>query len=264
MAPSALREMSYSSIRYGLFVPIQSVLEYTSKRSTSATTIPTPMPTPTPMWKRFVAGGLSGGIGAAIANPTDLLKARMQADTAPGWCGGRSTKAQPKRMLIHISDIYNTKGIRGFWLGVGTTVSRAVVLGAANLGTYSTAKSLLISDGGLDDGVFTHFCASTVAGFAIAITTAPIDFARSRLMVQQTHKPLTVVPPTSHSQQQPQQQPQQHYRNGLHVMRHTISTEGISALYRGFFAQWARCAPYTVLQFIVWEQLCKAMGVRTV
>jgi len=120
MLPSALREMSYSSLRYGLFIPIQSML-------------PTNADNSVPTWARFTAGGLSGGIGAAIANPTDLLKARMQADTS----------TQPRGFMQHVADIYRTAGLRGFYLGVGTTVSRAVVLGATNLGTYSTAKAYL-------------------------------------------------------------------------------------------------------------------------
>jgi len=243
MAPSALREMSYSSLRYGLFVPISSALAGGDGTGTGTDGCPTPM------WKRFLAGGLSGGIGAAIANPTDLLKARMQADTAI---------VAPKRMSQHAAEIYATGGFSGFWLGVGTTVSRAVVLGAANLGTYSTAKSL-ISEQGLEEGVPLHFCAASIAGFAIALSTAPIDMARSRLMVQTT----------PFSPQQQQQQPTQgncprHYHNGLEVIRDVVRREGPMALYRGFWLQWARCAPYTVLQFVVWEQLCRAAGVRAV
>ena len=31
-------------------------------------------------WKKLLAGGSAGGIGIAIANPTELVKIRMQAD----------------------------------------------------------------------------------------------------------------------------------------------------------------------------------------
>jgi solute carrier family 25 protein 14/30 len=200
------------------------------------------------MWKRFLAGGLSGGIGAAIANPTDLLKARMQADT---------TIVAAKRMAQHAAEIYAAGGLGGFWLGVGTTVSRAVVLGAANLGTYSTAKAL-ISEQGVKEGIPLHFCAATIAGLAIALSTAPIDLVRSRLMVQ-----TTALTPPPQQQQQGSNSPR-HYRNGLEVIRDVVRREGPMALYKGFWLQWARCAPYTVLQFVVWEQLCRVAGVRAV
>ena len=240
MAPSALREMSYSSLRYGLFLPISSALARDECTGTGTG--------PTPMWKRFLAGGLSGGIGAAIANPTDLLKARMQADT---------TIVAAKRMAQHAAEIYAAGGLGGFWLGVGTTVSRAVVLGAANLGTYSTAKAL-ISEQGVKEGIPLHFCAATIAGLAIALSTAPIDLVRSRLMVQ-----TTALTPPPQQQQQGSNSPR-HYRNGLEVIRDVVRREGPMALYKGFWLQWARCAPYTVLQFVVWEQLCRVAGVRAV
>ena len=57
-----------------------------------------------------------------------------------------------------------------------------LVLGATNLGTYSTAKEWLHRRWGLA-GVTLTFSSSLAAGLAIASTIAPIDFARSRLMV---------------------------------------------------------------------------------
>lgn len=217
MAPSALREMSYSSLRYGLFVPIKSAI---GAENASA-----------PTWKLFLAGGLSGGIGAAVSNPTDLLKARMQADAS----------TSPTRMSEHARQILTSRGIRGFWLGAATTVSRAVVLGATNLGTYSSAKAWCARPEGWGlRGVPLHFCASVAAGFAIATTTAPIDFARSRIMVGTTSQ------------------------SAWSVLFDAVRREGALAPYRGFGAQWARCAPYTVIQYIVWEQLCLVAGIRAV
>jgi len=81
------------------------------------------------------------------------------------------------------------------------------------------------------------------------------------------------------------------FRNGFHVISDAFRREGALAVYKGFFPQWvrcilvigvhrtsctppyltapdipmqARCAPYTVIQFVVWEQLCKFAGVRAV
>ena len=44
----------------------------------------------------------------------------------------------------------------------------------------------------------------------------------------------------------------------------TVRNEGFMALYKGFFPQWARYAPYGVLQFMVWEQLSHWAGTTTV
>ena len=34
--------------------------------------------------------------------------------------------------------------------------------------------------------------------------------------------------------------------------------------YRGFFPQWGRIAPYTILQFYFWEKLCNAFDLKAV
>ena len=63
---SCAREASYSSLRLGLYEPIKRAIGSGSGNQTQT-------------WKKFAAGGLSGAIGSAIANPADLLKTRMQA-----------------------------------------------------------------------------------------------------------------------------------------------------------------------------------------
>lgn len=62
---SCAREASYSSLRLGLYEPIKRLIGATGPKPAT--------------WKKFAAGGLSGAIGSAIANPADLLKTRMQA-----------------------------------------------------------------------------------------------------------------------------------------------------------------------------------------
>ena len=58
----------------------------------------------------------------------------------------------------HGAGMYTAGGLRGFWLGVGTTVLRAVVLGAANLCTCSTAKDALRAEAGMQVPVPASTC----------------------------------------------------------------------------------------------------------
>lgn len=37
------------------------------------------------LWKKFLAGAVSGAVGAFIANPTDVIKIRMQAEGPPRY-----------------------------------------------------------------------------------------------------------------------------------------------------------------------------------
>lgn len=57
MTPALLREASYSTLRMGLYEPIKSYLNAGDSV----------------LLGRYAAGALSGAIGAAIANPTDLV-----------------------------------------------------------------------------------------------------------------------------------------------------------------------------------------------
>lgn len=61
---SWMRESIYSSLRLGLYEPFKRLLGATEHKHT-------------PFYLKFVAGGMSGFIGSALANPTDLLKVRM-------------------------------------------------------------------------------------------------------------------------------------------------------------------------------------------
>lgn len=62
-----MREGSYSAIRLGLYEPFKEVLGEKNKAKT-------------PLYKKIICAGFSGAIGSAIANPTDLVKIRMQGE----------------------------------------------------------------------------------------------------------------------------------------------------------------------------------------
>lgn len=227
MAPSALREMSYSSIRFGLYAPIKKVM------------MGDELPANVSLWKKIVAGGLAGGVGSAIANPTDLVKIRMQAD--PG--------VVPKRMTVHMADIYKAGGIPGFWMGTSTTVVRAVVLGATKLATYDEAKLKLKKYCGLT-GLPLQTSAGALAGFAYVCTSAPVDFTRTRYMAAKQMAMQTGMAIE--------------YKGPVDVFMKTLKSEGPLALYKGFFPQWARATPYSVIQFLAWEQMARMFNVTTV
>ena len=69
-AAAGMRELSYSSLRFGLYEPI--------KKSLGAED-----PATTPFYKKVLAGLLAGAFASAVASPTDLLKIRAQAATGP-------------------------------------------------------------------------------------------------------------------------------------------------------------------------------------
>ena len=74
-------------------------------------------PKNTPIYIKMAAGSLSGCIGAFLANPTDILKVRMQA-----W------EKTPMTLRWHIHFIFDNWGWRGFYVGLKPTVIRAMLL----------------------------------------------------------------------------------------------------------------------------------------
>jgi isocitrate dehydrogenase kinase/phosphatase len=107
--------------------------------------------------------------GAAIANPADLMKVRMQAPN------------NTMRLRDHFADIYRTAGLRGFYRAVLPTVFRAGLLTSFQLGTYDHAKHTLLDSfpATFEENFQTHFIASGIAGLVCSVVTAPVDmFAR--------------------------------------------------------------------------------------
>jgi solute carrier family 25 protein 14/30 len=222
MAPAAGRELSYSTLRFGLYAPIKALVH--------------PGSSPEPLWSKILAGGLAGGMGSAISNPFDLMKARMQA----------STDTPPKSMSSVFREIVQKDGVVGLWKGTSTTVSRAVILGSVKLASYDEIKGGLVKTGLDPKGLPIILASSVCTGLLVSAASAPADFARTRYMTSKN----------------PDGSPT--YKSGLDVVRKVVSTEGPRALYRGFFPQWARIAPYSILQFVLWEKMCAAVGIKAV
>ena len=237
MAPAAARDLSYSSLRFGLYIPIKKMMGNLSGESKG----------PEPLWSKIVSGGLAGGIGASIANPFDFLKARMQADSS----------ANPLSMRAHFHNIVQADGVKGLWKGTSTTVTRAVVIGATTLSSYETIKSTLSVNFGLRAKGLPCITGSAIgAGLFVTLAVAPVDFARTRFMtsanIAQRQRALG-LPVTTEV-----------YSSGFDVIQKVVRKKGPLAVYRGLLPQWGARAPYCIVQFIVWEHLCKMVGLDTV
>lgn len=147
-----LRELLYSTIRIGAYEPILHFINYGGDQQY-----------PSPLVK-YGASLLSGAIGAAIANPTDLIKVTFQARL-------------PSQSLPYTTSIgaclyiYQQHGLLGLWRGCLPTVMRAAVVTSAQLGSYDSIKNNILKRYfHIQDGLQLHFTCSLLAG--IITTTA--------------------------------------------------------------------------------------------
>ena len=236
---AAFREMTYSSLRFGLYEPLKAAISGSSGGSTAP-------------WQNVLAGLLAGTFAAGVASPTDLLTVRQMR---PGPHLGMVETARA---------VVTESGLRGLYRGIDTTVTRAAILGGTKMGCYDTVKQVRpprepcpprtpqqaanrraaqeLRKAGWSDGLGLVFVASTLTGLAVTITTSPATNARTLIMTS---------PPGT-------------YSGLLGCLSSIVAQQGPLGLFRGFAAQWLRFGPYAVVQFTVWEQLRILCGMKPI
>ena len=103
---------------------------------------------------------------SAIANPTDLVKIRMQA---------YHSGPPPYRSMRHaFSSIYHESpsGIRSLYRGVFPTVARGWAVAACQMPAYDHTKQYLKKNSLLQEGIGAHLAASLVAGSVFFVFAA--------------------------------------------------------------------------------------------
>ncbi|XP_023209577.1 kidney mitochondrial carrier protein 1-like [Centruroides sculpturatus] len=186
--------------------------------------------------KNVICGIMAGVISSSIANPTDVLKIRMQA---------QNKNFNKKGMINCFLEMYKNEGIKGLWRGVGPTAQRAAVVAGVELPVYDITKKNLIRADIIGDNMLNHFFSSFVAGLTGAIASTPIDVVRTRLMNQRRVKAAIVNGAPA----------EVFYTSALQCAFQTVQTEGFLALYKGFVPTWVRLGPWNIIFFIIYEQL---------
>ncbi|KAK6485435.1 kidney mitochondrial carrier protein 1 isoform X2 [Huso huso] len=217
IAPAVLRQASYGTIKIGTYQSFKHLFVDSPEEESLPVNV--------------LCGVLSGVISSSIANPTDVLKIRMQAQ-------GRIMSGG---MIGNFIDIYQQEGTRGLWKGVSLTAQRAAIVVGVELPVYDLTKKHLIKSGHMGDTVYTHFVSSFVCGLAGALTSNPIDVVRTRMMNQRSIRGGTCAG----------------YKGTLDCLLQTWRTEGFFALYKGFFPNWLRLGPWNIIFFLTYEQLKK-------
>ncbi|BGO89255.1 hypothetical protein NBRC10512_003929 [Rhodotorula toruloides] len=221
LSGSLLREAFYSGIRMGGYDLVKASIIKTF-----------PLADPNGFGTKLAAGMASGIVGAAVANPADLLKVRMQAPSAHGT------------LRQHAYQIYSANGLKGMYKAVGPTTFRAGILTSCQLGCYDHAKHVLKTDfpNTFEEGLTTHLIASGIAGFCCSAASNPVDVLKVRMMTDKTGE----------------------YRNSFHCAALLLRNEGPLALYKGFAMSFWRLWPHSIVSLIVFEQARKLFGLPPV
>ncbi|XP_060804978.1 mitochondrial 2-oxoglutarate/malate carrier protein-like [Amyelois transitella] len=178
---------------------------------------------------KLTLGMTAGAIGAVVGNPAEVALIRMTAD-------GRlpaSQRRNYKHIFNALGRITREEGVLTLWRGVAATVTRAMVVNAAQLGTYTQAREMLLPS--LGDGMFLHFCSSMISGAVTTWASLPVDIVKTRV------------------------QNSTHGVSQIQVFLSIIRNEGPLALWSGFLPTFGKLGPHTVFTFIFMEQLIALM-----
>lgn len=133
-----------------------------SSSNSNSTTLASP-------FVKFLSGLLSGGIGSALANPTDLVKVNFQAHIP-----GVSPPLPFYSTFEAFKYFYTHHGISGLYKGWMVTSTRSALLTSAQMGSYDTIKNnILKKEFNLSDGYQLHFIASMLSGLITTTVANP-------------------------------------------------------------------------------------------
>jgi hypothetical protein len=174
LVATCVRELSYSSFRFGLYQPVKSTLTYIiigPPSSPQAQAIQYNKGSE-PLVLKIAAGVTSGMLGSALANPTDVVKIKLQGeagriDPKGLYSTGLNKGLEPTyRNTFHaFYKIAKDEGvISGLFRGVQATAIRAALLTGTQLSSYDETKYLLKKYGIMKEGPALHVVGSVVAG----------------------------------------------------------------------------------------------------
>ncbi|CAF0832013.1 unnamed protein product [Adineta ricciae] len=220
LSAGLLRQATYTTARLGIY---QTLLERFRQ----------PDGRPPTFVVNLLLGVASGGLGSFIGTPAEVALIRMTLD-------GRLPAAE-RRNYAHVFDalvrIIREEGLLKLWRGAIPTATRAMIVNAAQMPTYSQAKQALISSGLMQQGFPLHAVSSLIAALVTTAVSLPVDIVKTR------YQNMKVI------------QGKPEYSSILNVFQRILRQEGIFSFWKGFTPYFSRLGPHTILTFIFIEQL---------
>ena len=117
-------------------------------------------------------------------------------------------------------------------------MKRVAVVNGTWIATYDEAKETVYRLTPLR-GIPAYALASQISGFVSSVVGCPIDVIKTRLMSQSADE--------------------KYYRNALDCVGKVLRHEGPLALYKGFLPTLVRTGPWSLVFFVVFEQVSMAV-----
>lgn len=175
-----LRQFIYCGIRLGLYKSLEDRQKLKSGEKNIS------------FGQKVTFSLLSGGIGSAIATPTDVSLIRFQSDNNLP----KAERRNYKNVIDALTTIAREEGLRGLWTGAVPTIARASVLNCAHLVAYNEAKEFLMhTNGEKKESMSTRLIASALSGMATAVFSLPFDNVKTKIMKMKLGKDIIMQVP---------------------------------------------------------------------
>ncbi|KAL7094385.1 hypothetical protein ACP275_11G100500 [Erythranthe tilingii] len=210
--------------------------------------------TPLTVGQQVVCGAGAGVAVSFLACPTELIKCRLQAQSAIATtteatvAGAAATATAaaaavkyggPMDVARHV--LRSEGGARGLFKGLMPTFAREVPGNAAMFGVYEAFKQYLA--GGQDTSTLGRgslIMAGGLAGASFWVSVYPTDVVKSVLQVDDFKNPK--------------------YSGSIDAFRKILKSEGVKGLYKGFGPAMCRSVPANAACFLAYEVTRSSLG----
>lgn len=221
LVPGLQRQMCFGCVRIGLYDSVkQFYLDLFQAEGTVGNNN---------IGLRILAGITTGGAAVLVAQPTDVVKVRMQAQGAG--------KARYTGCMNAYRTIAMTEGTRGLWKGTSPNVMRNSIVNACELVSYDLIKESLVKRQLMSDNMPCHFVSAFGAGFCTTVIASPVDVIKTRFMNSSPGQ----------------------YRGALHCASVMAKEGGAKAFYKGFMPSFVRLGSWNIVMFVTFEQLKRSI-----
>ncbi|KAG6392713.1 hypothetical protein SASPL_146937 [Salvia splendens] len=192
--------------------------------------------------QQVVCGAGAGVAVSLLACPTELIKCRLQAQSALATVGAGATA--PKYggpMDVARQVLQSEGGARGLFKGLVPTMAREIPGNAAMFGVYEGLKQYMA--GGRDTsglGRGSLMLAGGLAGGAFWLAVYPTDVVKSSIQVDDYKNPK--------------------FSGSIDAFKKILKAEGVKGLYKGFGPAMARSIPANAACFLAYEVTRSTLG----
>lgn len=228
--PALHRQLVFASLRIGLYRYISEALRAPGEAVT--------------LGGKVLSGLVSGAIGITVANPTDLVKVRMQSE------GALAAGVAPRYrgVVDAYTSIVRVEGVRGLWTGLGPAVARNSVINATELASYEQTKEALQRHYGVRDGLPLHLASAIAAGAMATVVGSPVDVVKTRVMASQRAAEGGTAAAGGGGGAVV-------YKGAVDCIVRTLRAEGPRAFYQGVTPAFFRLTGWSIVMFLSLEQL---------